>query len=69
MIYESAGMHASLLGCCLESFVIDNDTIGAVMRGVRGIEVTEGQPVGRGDPRGLHPGSRAFSSGTSKPSD
>ena len=41
MIYESAGMHASLLGFCLESLVIDNDTIGAVMRGVRGIEVTD----------------------------
>ena len=41
MIYESAGMHASLLGCCLESFVIDNDAIGAAMRAVRGIEVTE----------------------------
>jgi trimethylamine--corrinoid protein Co-methyltransferase len=41
MVYESAGMHASLLGCCLESFVIDNDSLGAVMRTVRGIEVTE----------------------------
>jgi trimethylamine--corrinoid protein Co-methyltransferase len=41
MIYESAGMHASLLGCCLESFVIDNDSIGGVLRGVRGIEVTD----------------------------
>ena len=41
MVYESAGMHASLLGCCLESFVIDNDTIGAVLRSVRGIEVNK----------------------------
>ncbi len=41
MIYESAGMHASLLGCCKESFVIDNDTIGGVLRAVRGIEVTD----------------------------
>lgn len=41
MIYESAGMHASLLGFCLESLVIDNDMIGGVLRGVRGIEVTE----------------------------
>jgi trimethylamine--corrinoid protein Co-methyltransferase len=32
-------MHASLLGCCLESFVIDNDMLGAVLRTVRGIEV------------------------------
>ena len=41
MIYESAGMHASLLGNCLESYVIDNDMLGGVMRTVRGIEVTE----------------------------
>ncbi len=34
-------MHASLLGCCFESFVIDNDLLGAVLRTVRGIEVTE----------------------------
>ena len=41
MIYESAGMHASLLGFCLESLAIDNDLIGSVMRTVRGIEVTD----------------------------
>jgi trimethylamine--corrinoid protein Co-methyltransferase len=41
LIYESAGMLASLLGCCFESFVIDNDLLGAVLRTVRGIEVTE----------------------------
>ncbi len=41
MIYESAGMHASLLGCCLESYVIDNDILGGCLRAVRGIEVTE----------------------------
>ncbi len=41
LIYESAGMHASLLGNCLESYVIDNDMLGGVMRTVRGIEVTE----------------------------
>jgi len=41
MIYESAGMHASLLGCCLESFVIDNDMLGAILRGVRGIAVDD----------------------------
>ena len=34
-------MHASLLGVCYESFVIDNDIIGSVMRTVRGFEVTE----------------------------
>lgn len=39
LIYESAGMHASLLGCCYESYVIDNDMLGAINRTVRGIEV------------------------------
>ncbi len=41
LIYESAGMHASLLGFCLESLVIDNDSIGAALRTVRGIEVSD----------------------------
>ena len=41
LVYESAGMHASLLGCCLESFVIDNDILGGCLRTVRGIEVSE----------------------------
>jgi len=40
MVYESAGMHASLMGFCLESLVIDNDMLGQAMRCVRGIEVT-----------------------------
>jgi trimethylamine--corrinoid protein Co-methyltransferase len=34
-------MHASLLGCCFESFVVDNDMLGAILRTVRGIEVTD----------------------------
>ena len=41
IICEAAGMHASLLGCCFESYVIDNDMIGAILRTVRGIEVSE----------------------------
>jgi trimethylamine--corrinoid protein Co-methyltransferase len=41
MIYESAGMHASLLGFSLESLVIDNDIIGATQRTIRGIEVND----------------------------
>ncbi|MGB1999990.1 MAG: trimethylamine methyltransferase family protein [Candidatus Puniceispirillaceae bacterium] len=45
MVYEAAGMHASLLGFCLESLIIDNDMLGQVMRCVRGIEVTE-QTIG-----------------------
>ena len=41
MVYEAAGMHASLLGFCLESLIIDNDMLGQVMRCVRGIEVND----------------------------
>jgi len=41
MVYESVGMHASLLGCCPESYVIDNDMLGAINRTVRGIEVND----------------------------
>ncbi|MGI9373419.1 MAG: trimethylamine methyltransferase family protein, partial [Hyphomicrobiales bacterium] len=39
LVYESVGMHASLLGFCFESLLIDNDMIGAINRNVRGIEV------------------------------
>ncbi len=41
MVYEAAGMHASLLGFCLESLIIGDDLIGQALRCVRGIEVTE----------------------------
>lgn len=41
MVYESAGMHASLLGFCLESLIIDNDMLGQCLRCVRGIEVSD----------------------------
>ncbi len=41
MVYETAGMHASLLGVCYESLVIDNDMLGAINRTVRGVEVTD----------------------------
>jgi len=34
-------MYGSLLACSLESFVLDNDLIGAVMRATRGIEVSD----------------------------
>ena len=39
IVYESAGMYASLLGACPESMLLDNDILGAVGRAVRGIEV------------------------------
>lgn len=41
MVYEAVGMHASLLGFCLESLVLGDDILGQVLRTVRGIDVTE----------------------------
>ena len=40
LVYESAGMLASILACSYEALVIDNDMLGAVNRTIRGIEVT-----------------------------
>ena len=39
MIYESAGMQASLLGFSFEGCTIDNDMLGAINRSVRGVEI------------------------------
>ena len=41
LVYEAAGMHASLLGFCLESLILSDDLIGQAMRCVRGIEVND----------------------------
>jgi trimethylamine--corrinoid protein Co-methyltransferase len=41
LIYESAGMMASLLGFSFEGLIIDNDIIGAAQRTIRGIEVND----------------------------
>lgn len=41
MVYEAAGMHASLLGFCHESLILGDDIIGQALRCVRGIEVSE----------------------------
>ena len=41
MVYEAAGMHASLLGFCHESLILGDDLIGQSMRCVRGIEVND----------------------------
>ena len=41
MMYESAGMHASLMGTSFESYVLDNDLLGAILRTVKGIEVND----------------------------
>ena len=40
-ILESAGMLGSLMGCSFEALFIDNDMLGMVQRGIRGIEVNE----------------------------
>jgi trimethylamine--corrinoid protein Co-methyltransferase len=40
LVYESAGMLASILACSYEALVIDNDMLGAINRTVRGIEIT-----------------------------
>ncbi|WP_261843803.1 trimethylamine methyltransferase family protein [Aliamphritea ceti] len=41
MVYESAGMTASLLGASFESFLIDDEMISHVYRVLRGVEVNE----------------------------
>ncbi len=41
MVYEAAGMHASLLGFCHESLILGNDLLGQALRCVRGIEVND----------------------------
>ena len=41
LIYESSGMLASLLGCSFEAFVINDESIGSIIRAIRGIEVTD----------------------------
>ena len=41
LVYESVGMHASLLGFCLESLILGDDLLGQALRCVRGIEVTD----------------------------
>ncbi len=41
MVYEAAGMHASLLGFCHESLILADDIIGQALRCVKGIEVSD----------------------------
>ena len=41
MVYEAVGMHASLLGFCLDSLVLGDDMLGQAQRCVKGIEVSE----------------------------
>ena len=41
LVYESFGMLSSLLTCSAEMMVIDDEILGAALRAVRGIEVTD----------------------------
>jgi trimethylamine--corrinoid protein Co-methyltransferase len=41
LVYEAAGMHASLLGFCMESLILGDDLLGQAERCVRGIEVDD----------------------------
>jgi trimethylamine--corrinoid protein Co-methyltransferase len=41
IVYEAAGMYASILGACPESLLLDNDVLGAALRITRGIEVND----------------------------
>ena len=41
MVYESVGMHASLLGFSFDSLVLGDDMLGQVQRCVRGVEVAD----------------------------
>lgn len=45
LVYEAAGMHASLLGFCLESLIIDNDMLGHCLRCVRGLDAGDIGPA------------------------
>ena len=41
IVYEAAGMYASLMGVCPESLLMDNDVLGACLRITKGLEVNE----------------------------
>ena len=41
LITQACGMHASLMGCALESYVIDNDMLGSIMSSLRPLEVSD----------------------------
>ena len=41
LVTQASGMQASLMGCALESYLIDNDMLGAIMKSLAPIEVSE----------------------------
>ena len=41
LVTQASGMQASLMGCALESYVIDNDMLGSIMKTLVPIEVSD----------------------------
>jgi trimethylamine--corrinoid protein Co-methyltransferase len=41
LVTQAGGMQASLMGCALESYVIDNDMLGAILKSLSPIEVSD----------------------------
>ncbi|MAF18551.1 MAG: methyltransferase [Oceanospirillaceae bacterium] len=41
VVYEAAGMYASLMGVCPESLLMDNDVLGACLRMTKGLKVDQ----------------------------
>lgn len=41
IITQACGMQASLLGCAFESYVIDNDMLGGILRSISPVEVSD----------------------------
>ena len=41
LVTQAGGMQASLMGCALESYVIDNDMLGSIMQSLQPIEISD----------------------------
>lgn len=41
LVTQAGGMQASLMGCALESYVIDNDMLGGILKSLAPVEVSE----------------------------
>jgi trimethylamine--corrinoid protein Co-methyltransferase len=41
LITQACGMHSSLMGCAFESYVIDNDMLGGILRSIGKVDVTK----------------------------
>ena len=41
LVTQAAGMQASLMGCALESYVIDNDMLGSILQSLAPVEVSD----------------------------